>query len=395
MQDHRSLGNNMDLFHVQEEAAGSVFWHPQGWKLFKTIEHYITAKLEDNGYEEIRTPQLFRNDLWIASGHWSKFRDNMFVIKSDEDDNYEYGIKPMSCPGHVQVFNQKIRSYKDLPLRLAEYGLCHRNEPSGSLNGLMRVRQFTQDDAHIFCSEDQINSESVKFCELLQQVYEDFGFSQVKVAFSTRPALRAGTDEQWNKAESALREAANMAGLVDIVEQPGEGAFYGPKLEFVLTDSLGREWQCGTLQCDFVLPDRLGASFIAEDGSKNTPVMLHRAILGSFERFIAILLEHHQGILPLQFAPTQLVICAVSDMFLDYAKETVDFLGKPQYNNRVVLDNTSGTVGAKVKKQLNNRVPLIGVVGQREQDNKTVSIRTHNSSEQKVYSWNQALALLI
>jgi len=394
MKDHRELGNIMDLFHVQEEAAGSVFWHPQGWKLFKTIEHYITAKLEANGYEEIRTPQLFRNDLWKTSGHWDKFRDNMFVIQSDEDDQYEYGIKPMSCPGHVQVFNQRIRSYKDLPLRLAEYGLCHRNEPSGALNGLMRVRQFTQDDAHIFCSEEQINEESVKFCQLLQQVYDDFGFSQVKVAFSTRPEIRAGTDEQWDKAEAALREAAAMAGLTDIVEQPGEGAFYGPKLEYILTDSLGREWQCGTLQCDFVLPDRLGAGFISEDGSKKIPVMLHRAILGSFERFIAILLEHHQGVLPIPFAPTQMVVCTVADSFLEYATNTVDFLNSSLYNGRIALDSSSGTVSSKVKKYLDKKVPLIGVVGQREEENGTIAIREHGTKGQKVYSWNEALTLL-
>ena len=287
--DHRKLGREMNLFHVQEEAVGSVFWHPKGWVMFRQIENYIRERLEKAGYVEVKTPQLVDRVLWEKSGHWEKFRENMFVSQSDEDRIL--AIKPMNCPCHVQIFNQDLKSYRQLPLRMAEFGSCHRNESSGSLHGIMRVRAFTQDDAHIFCEEDQINFETIAFCELLKSVYKDFGFEDVKVKFSTRPEKRAGSDETWDRAEAALSEAVKVAGL-ECEMNPGEGAFYGPKLEFTLVDAVGREWQCGTLQVDFILPERLDAHYVASDGTRKRLVMLHRAILGSFERFIGILIEN-------------------------------------------------------------------------------------------------------
>ena len=297
--DHRKLGRELDLFHLQEEAVGSVFWHPKGWTLYRAIERYMRRRLESAGYQEVRTPQLLDRSLWEASGHWENFRENMFIAESR--DERVLAVKPMNCPGHVQIFRNRLRSYRELPLRLAEFGSCHRNEPSGALHGIMRVRAFTQDDAHIFCTEQQVTQEAIAFCELLLSVYRDFGFDEVAVKLATRPATRAGSDAVWDVAERDLEEAVKAAGL-SYTLNPGEGAFYGPKLEFVLRDALGRDWQCGTLQLDFVMPERLGALYIGEDGGRHRPVMLHRAILGSFERFIGILIEHYAGNFPLWLA---------------------------------------------------------------------------------------------
>jgi len=319
--DHRRLGREMDLFHMQEEAQGSVFWHDKGLKLYRKVETYIRDRLDAAGYQEVRTPQLVDRVLWEKSGHWEKFRENMFTTTPDEDDPEKVlALKPMNCPCHVQIFRLGSKSYRDLPLRMAEFGCCHRNEPSGGLHGIMRVRQFIQDDAHIFCTEDQIVSETKIFCDLLKSVYKDFGFTDILVKFSDRPEVRAGSDEIWDKAEAALREAAEEAGLA-LEVNPGEGAFYGPKLEFVLRDAIGRDWQCGTLQADFVLPERLDASYMGEDGEKHRPVMLHRAILGSLERFIGILIENYAGRLPLWLSPVHAVVCTITNDADDYAHE--------------------------------------------------------------------------
>jgi threonyl-tRNA synthetase len=317
--DHRRLGRELDLFHQQEEAAGSVFWHPKGWTLYRIIENYVRRRLEGSGYVEVRTPQLVDRSLWEASGHWEKFGENMYTV-ADEDDHRVLALKPMNCPCHVQIFRQHLHSYRDLPLRMAEFGSCHRKEPSGALHGIMRVRAFTQDDAHIFCTEDQITAESIAFCDLLRSVYRDFGFEEVAVKFSDRPAKRAGSDAVWDKAEAALKTAVEAAGLPYTLN-PGEGAFYGPKLEFVLRDALGRDWQCGTLQVDFVLPERLDASYIGEDGQRHRPVMLHRAILGSLERFIAILIEQYAGRFPLWLAPVQAAVLTITSDADAYAEE--------------------------------------------------------------------------
>ncbi|HUJ96848.1 MAG TPA: threonine--tRNA ligase, partial [Stellaceae bacterium] len=318
--DHRRLGRELDLFHQQEEAVGSVFWHPKGWTLYRTIESYLRGRLERAGYVEVKTPQLIDRSLWVASGHWEKFRHAMFTVR-DEDEGKErvLAVKPMNCPGHVQIFRQHLHSYRELPLRLAEFGSCHRNEPSGALHGIMRVRAFTQDDAHIFCTEAQITAETVAFCDLLRSVYRDFGFPEMTVKFSDRPPVRAGTDDVWDQMEGALKAATEAAGL-PFVLNPGEGAFYGPKLEFVLRDAIGRDWQCGTLQVDFVLPERLDASYIGEDGQRHRPVMLHRAILGSMERFIAILIEQYAGRLPLWLAPVQAVVATITSEADAYAE---------------------------------------------------------------------------
>src|SRR5579863_9960590 len=317
--DHRRLGRELDLFHQQEEAVGSVFWHPKGWMLFRTIEAYMRRRLDNAGYVEVKTPQLVDRVLWEQSGHWEKFRQNMFTVR-DEDDDRTLALKPMNCPGAVQIFRQGLKSYRDLPLRMGEFGYCHRNEPSGALHGIMRVRAFTQDDAHIFCTEEQINAESVRFCDLLRAIYKDFGFEDVTVKFSDRPAVRAGSDETWDRAEQALVRATEAAGLPYTLN-PGEGAFYGPKLEFVLRDAIGRDWQCGTLQVDFVLPERLDATYIGEDGQRHRPVMLHRAIFGSMERFIAILIEHYAGKFPLWLAPVQVMAATITSDADAYAEE--------------------------------------------------------------------------
>ncbi|HCI19839.1 MAG TPA: threonine--tRNA ligase, partial [Alphaproteobacteria bacterium] len=319
--DHRKLGKQLNFFHLQEEAVGSVFWHPKGWTMYREIEAYVRRRLESDGYDEVKTPQLVDRALWEASGHWDKFRENMFT--ADAEDDRTLALKPMNCPCHVQIFRQGIKSYRDLPLRMAEFGSCHRNEPSGALHGIMRVRAFTQDDAHIFCTEDQITAESVKFCALLQSIYADFGFEEVRVKFSDRPEVRAGEDDVWDRAESALTDATKAARL-ETTLNPGEGAFYGPKLEFVLRDAIGRDWQCGTLQVDFVLPERLDAEYVAEDGSRRRPVMLHRAILGSMERWIGIIIEQFAGRMPPWLAPVQVVVASITDSANDYAQKVAD-----------------------------------------------------------------------
>ena len=322
--DHRKLGKELNLFHLQEEAVGSVFWHKKGWSIYLEIESYMRRRLNKT-YEEVKTPQVIDRSLWEKSGHWDKFQEHMFMAKGD--DEKVLALKPMNCPGHVQIYKQGLKSYKDLPIRMAEFGSCHRNEPSGALHGIMRVRQFTQDDAHIFCMNSQITSECVKFCELLQQIYKDFGFAELKVKFSDRPSIRAGDDTTWDKAEKALIVAIEAAGI-SYTLNPGEGAFYGPKLEFVLTDAIGRDWQCGTLQVDFVLPERLGAYYVDVDGNKKHPVMLHRAILGSLERWIGILIEQYSGRMPLWLSPIQVMVCSIVDSTNDYIHEIKNKLDK-------------------------------------------------------------------
>ena len=378
--DHRKIGKQLGLFHIQEEATGSVFWHENGWIVYREIENYIRARLEKDGYFEVKTPQLVDRTLWEKSGHWDKFRENMFIAESE---HRTLAVKPMNCPCHVQIFNQELTSYKQLPLRMAEFGSCHRNEPSGALHGIMRVRAFTQDDAHIFCEEDQINSETIKFCNLLTSVYKDFGFEDVKVKFSTRPEVRAGSDEVWDKAEKALEDAVKAAGIKYEVN-PGEGAFYGPKLEYTLVDAIGREWQCGTIQADFVLPERLDANYIAKDGSKQRPVMLHRAILGSFERFIGILIENYAGKLPLWLSPVQMVVATITNDSDDYAKEVVEKLKAQGF--RVKSDLDSQKINYKIREHSLQKVPYILAVGKREAENNSVAVRTLGKEGQKVMS---------
>lgn len=373
--DHRRLGRELDLFHLQEEAIGSVFWHPKGWQLWRTVEAYLRDRLEHAHYREVRTPQLVDRSLWEKTGHWDNYRANMFIAESEER---MLAVKPMNCPCHILIYKQGIKSYRDLPLRLAEFGACHRNEPSGALHGLMRVRAFTQDDAHIFCMEEQINSETVAFCALLQSVYADFGFTDVKVKFSDRPPQRAGTDEAWDRAEEALRLAAAEAGL-DVIPNPGEGAFYGPKLEFVLRDAIGRDWQCGTLQVDYCLPERLDAEYVKDDGTKGRPVMLHRAILGSFERFLGILIEHHAGKLPLWLAPVQAVAMGITDRHAGYVQEAADFL--KNQGLRVETDLRNEKVGFKIREHTLQRVPLMLVAGDREVESRSFSVRTRDGAD--------------
>ena len=378
--DHRKIGREMDLFHIQEEAVGSVFWHPKGWTIYREIENYIRTKLEKNNYVEVKTPQMVDKILWEKSGHWEKFRENMFVAESEDRT---LAIKPMNCPCHVQIFNQELKSYRQLPLRMAEFGSCHRNESSGSLHGIMRVRAFTQDDAHIFCEESQINSETVAFCKLLKEVYSDFGFENVKVKFSTRPEKRAGSDETWDKAEAALAEAVKVAGL-DCEINPGEGAFYGPKLEFTLVDAIKREWQCGTLQVDFILPERLDASYIASDGSKKRPVMLHRAVLGTFERFIGILIENCAGKFPLWLSPTQMVVATITNDSDGYAAEVVEKLKAQGF--RVESDFDAQKINAKIREHSLKKVPYILAIGKKEAEDGSVSVRKFGEESQKVMS---------
>lgn len=370
--DHRRLGRELDLFHFQEEAAGSVFWHASGWCLYRLLEEYMRGRLTQSGYQEIKTPQLLSKRLWEQSGHWEKFRSDMFTVQAIGEP-LDLAIKPMNCPGHVQVYKQGVKSYRDLPLRLAEFGACHRYEPSGALHGLLRVRAFTQDDAHIFCTEPQIEAETRSFCDLLQSIYADFGFQTVSVKFSDRPPVRAGSDEVWDRAEDALERAARSAG-VDLTRNPGEGAFYGPKLEFVLRDAIGRDWQCGTLQVDFVLPERMGAEYVDENGMRQRPVMLHRAILGSFERFIGILIEHHAGKLPPWLSPVQAVVIAVTSGQSDYAQQVQSQLQSQGY--RVRLDLRNETVGYKIRDNTLKRIPYLLVVGKSEQGNGEVAVRS-------------------
>ncbi|MBT3793585.1 MAG: threonine--tRNA ligase [Rhodospirillales bacterium] len=382
--DHRRLGRSMGLFHMQEEAMGSIFWHPKGWQLYRTVESYIRERLEAENYVEVKTPTLVDRGLWEASGHWEKFREHMFTAESEER---VLALKPMNCPCHVQIFRQGIKSYRDLPLRMAEFGSCHRNEPSGALHGLMRVRAFTQDDAHIFCTEDQITSETKSFCDLLLSVYRDFGFTDVVVKFSDRPEVRAGEDSVWDKAEGALREAVDAAGL-ETTLNAGEGAFYGPKLEFVLRDAIGRDWQCGTLQVDFVLPERLDASYVGEDGARHRPVMLHRAILGSLERFIGILIEEHAGAFPLWLAPVQVAIATITSDGDDYALEVFDTLSKA--GMRCFLDVSNEKIGYKVREHSHAKVPVILAIGKREAENRTVAVRRLGSKAQEVLALDDA-----
>ena len=387
--DHRRLGKEMNLFHLQEEAVGSVFWHPKGWQLYRTVERYIRKRLEAADYVEVKTPQLIDRSLWEASGHWEKFREHMFTAVSDDDRIL--AVKPMNCPAHVQIFRQGQTSYRDLPLRMAEFGACHRNEPSGALHGLMRVRAFTQDDAHIFCTEDQINSETVIFCELLSSVYKDLGFEDFVVKFSDRPEVRAGTDETWDKAEAALKEAVEIAGL-KYSPNPGEGAFYGPKLEFVLRDAIGRDWQCGTLQVDFVLPERLDASYIGEDDKRHRPVMLHRAIIGSFERFLAILIEHYGGRFPLWLAPVQVAVAPITSDADDYGRKVQAALKSAGLRTEIDLRNEK--INYKIREHSLAKVPVIAVVGRREAEEGKVALRRLGSKEQQILSLEDAVALL-
>ncbi|MEE8544445.1 MAG: threonine--tRNA ligase [Alphaproteobacteria bacterium] len=386
--DHRRLGREMGLFHFQEEAPGMVFWHPKGWALYRVVEGYMRAKLEKAGYVEVNTPQLVSRSLWEASGHWEKFGEHMFTAEAEERI---YALKPMNCPCHVQIFRQGLKSYRDLPLRMAEFGSCHRREPSGALHGLLRARNFIQDDAHIFCTEAQITEESKDFCNLLMGIYRDFGFTDVIVNFADRPPVRVGEDEVWDRAEAALKEAVAATDL-EVHLNPGEGAFYGPKLEFVLRDAIGREWQCGTLQVDFVLPERLDASYIGEDGARHRPVMLHRAILGSLERFIGVLIEHYAGRLPLWLAPLQVVVATITRDGDAFAQTVVERLGAAGL--RAELDLRNEKINRKVREHSLAKVPLIIAIGKREAGDGTVSIRRLGHKGQEVVALDEAVARL-
>lgn len=392
--DHRKLGKELDLFHFQDEAAGSVFWHPKGWTLYRAVETYISRRIEAAGYAEVHTPQLYDSSLFKASGHWDMYGDNMFKIpvKTKDDEEVKWlGLKPMNCPGHVQVFKQGIKSYRDLPLRLAEFGNCHRNEAHGAMHGLIRVRQFVQDDAHIFCTEDQIQSESVAFCELLRSVYADFGFEVARVRLADRPPVRAGSDEIWDKAEKALHGALKASGLPYDMN-PGDGAFYGPKIEFYLKDAIGREWQCGTLQVDFNMPVTLDATYIGEDGQKHRPVMLHRAILGSMHRFIGVLIEHYEGRFPLWLAPVQAAVCTITNDADAYAEEVLRVLTAAGL--RVQIDTRPEKINAKIREHSLQKIPLILVIGKKEAEQKTVALRRLGGEAQLIMPLTEAAAQL-
>ncbi|CAI3926733.1 Threonyl-tRNA synthetase (ThrS) (PDB:1NYQ) [Commensalibacter communis] len=388
--DHRRIGKEMDLFHLQEDAAGSIFWHPKGWQLYTNLQNYIQRIQRRYGYVEVRTPQLLDRSLWEASGHWEKFRENMFIA-TVEDEDRTYALKPMNCPCHIQIFNHTLRSYRELPLRMAEFGACHRYEPSGALHGIMRVRSFVQDDAHIFCSEDQITSETAMFVRMLSEVYKDLGFESFRVKFSDRPEKRAGDDSTWDKAENSLKEACKQVGVEFELNQ-GEGAFYGPKLEFVLRDAIGRDWQCGTLQVDYVLPERLKASYIGEDSARHRPVMLHRAIVGSFERFLGILIEQYAGSFPLWLAPVQVVVATIVNDAEDYAQEVVELLQSKGMN--VELDSRNEKINAKIREHSLQHVPVILVVGRKEVEERKVAIRRLGGAAQEVLGLNEAIELL-
>ena len=388
--DHRRIGKDMGLFHIQEEAVGSVFWHPKGWKLYRTVESYMRRRLDAADYQEVKTPQLVDRALWIASGHWEKFREHMFIAQVPDEDKV-LALKPMNCPCHVQIFRQGLRSYRELPLRMAEFGSCHRYEPSGALHGIMRVRAFTQDDAHIFCTETQIASETVRFVELLSSIYRDFGFPEFRIKFSDRPAERVGDDAVWDHAEAALKEACATAG-VDYTLNPGEGAFYGPKLEFVLRDAIGRDWQCGTLQVDFNLPERLDAEYVGEDGARHRPVMLHRAILGSFERFLGILIEQYAGRFPLWLAPVQVVVATIVSDADAYATEVAAALTKAGLAVQTDLSNQK--INAKVREHSLQHVPVLAVVGRKEAEAGTVALRRLGSQAQDVLPLADAVGSL-
>jgi threonyl-tRNA synthetase len=388
--DHRRIGKEMNLFHLEEASAGGVFWHPKGWKLYRHCEDYIRRRIDADGYQEVKTPQLLDRSLWEASGHWEKFREHMFIAQV-EDENKTLALKPMNCPGAVLIFRQGMRSYRELPLRLAEMGSCHRYEPSGALHGLMRVRAFLQDDAHIFCTESQIADETVKFVKLLGSVYADFGFPEFRVKFSDRPTVRAGTDEVWDKAEGALKDACVKAG-VEYTLNPGEGAFYGPKLEFVLRDAIGRDWQCGTWQVDFVVPERLGAEYVGEDGARHTPVMLHRVVFGSFERFLGILIEHYAGRFPLWLAPLQVVVATIVSDADGYAREVATALEAAGITVRVDLGRDK--INAKIREHSVQHVPIIAVVGRKEAESRTVALRRLGGEQQEVLPLAEAVARL-
>lgn len=385
--DHRKIGKQLDLFHLQDEAPGMVFWHPKGWAIWQVIEQYMRRELDIDGYQEIKTPQVVDRSLWEKSGHWDMYGELMFTTHSESRD---YAVKPMNCPCHIQVFNQGLKSYRDLPIRFAEFGSCHRNEPSGSLHGIMRVRNFVQDDAHIFCTEEQLETESVKFIDLVFRVYNKFGFNNVEIKLSTRPEKRVGDDKLWDAAESALATALEHKGLA-FEYQPGEGAFYGPKIEFTLRDSLGRGWQCGTLQLDFNLPERLGASYIAEDGSKKTPVMLHRAALGSLERFIGVLIEHHAGLFPFWLAPVQAVVVNISEKQAEYANSVYEQLKLAGVRAEIDLSNEK--VGYKIRQHSMQKVPYLLVIGDNEVINNQVTVRRQDGSDLGAMSLEEFLGL--
>ncbi|MFK7795711.1 MAG: threonine--tRNA ligase [Gammaproteobacteria bacterium] len=373
--DHRRLGKQMDLFHFQEEAPGMVFWHARGWELFRTVEQYIRDKLATHNYNEVHTPQVLDRSLWEKSGHWDKFGDMIF---STQSESREFAVKPMNCPCHVQLYNQGLKSYRDLPYKIAEFGIVHRNEPSGTLHGLMRARRFVQDDAHIFCTEDQLQQEVAELIDLTFEVYKDFGFDQIELALSTRPEERVGEESLWDQAEASLKVALESKGL-EYVLQPGEGAFYGPKIEFTLRDSLGRRWQCGTIQLDFSMPSRLDADYVSEDGSKKIPVMIHRAILGSLERFIGMLIEHHAGNMPLWLAPIQAVILNITDAQAEYVQNVQKLLTKEGF--RANLDLRNEKIGYKIREHTIQRVPYLLIVGDREVESQSVAVRTRQGED--------------
>ena len=388
--DHRRIGRAMDLFHIQEEGRGMVFWHPKGWTLWKTVEAYMRRRLDAAGYVEVKTPQVLDRSFWEKSGHWEKYRPNMFVCETVEDE--VLSLKPMNCPGHLQIFNFGQRSYRDLPLRMAEFGACHRYEPSGSLHGLMRVRGFTQDDAHIFCREDQIEAETEAFVRLTQSIHADFGMVAQHVALATRPEIRAGSDEFWDKAEATLLSASRKAGVEPVIAE-GDGAFYAPKLDFVVKDAIGRSWTCGTLQLDYVLPERLGAEYVAADGSKQRPVMLHRAILGSFERFIGILIENYGGAFPLWLSPVQVVIATITSDADDYARTVAERLTKAGL--RVETDLRNEKINYKVREHSLGKVPVIAVIGRKEAELGQLALRRLGSQDQTVVSLDEAVTMLV
>lgn len=388
--DHRRLGKEMDLFHFQEEAQGAPFWHPKGWQIYLQLQNYIRQRLKYVGYQEINTPLVVDRKLWEASGHWEKFHEHMYLVTAEGEERIS-GLKPMNCPCHIQVFNQGLKSYRDLPMRFAEFGCCHRYEHSGALHGLMRVRQMVQDDGHIFCTQDQIGSETKNFFDLLQSVYTDLGFEQIHVRFSDRPEVRSGDDATWDKAEEALRSAIESTG-VPYVMNPGEGAFYGPKLEFVLKDAIGREWQCGTFQLDFILPERLGATYIGEDGQKHIPVMIHRAVLGTFERFTGILIEHYAGKLPLWLAPIQVVIATITNDFDAYALDIVESLEK--MGLRVETDFRNEKISYKIREHSHKKIPYILTVGAKEVAEKTIAVRKLGASTQETLALADVVATL-
>ena len=387
--DHRKLGRELQLFHLQDEAVGSVFWHPHGYTLWRVLEHYVRERLQESGYVEVKSPLLLDRTLWEKTGHWDNYRENMFIAESEDR---MLAVKPMNCPGHVLIYKQGIKSYRDLPLRIAEFGACHRNEPSGALHGLMRVRGFTMDDAHIFCTEEQVPAETKSFCDLVMSMYADFGFTDVRIKFADRPPQRAGSGAVWDHAEGVLKAAVEATGL-EYSLNPGEGAFYGPKLEFVLRDAIGRDWQCGTLQIDLVLPELLEAEYVAEDGSRRRPVMLHRAILGSFERFIGILIEHYAGKFPTWLAPVQAVVMTITDRQQEFVKEAAEFLNNQGVRTQIDLRNEK--VGYKIREHTLARVPFLLVAGDREVDSRSLAVRTRSGEDLGAMPLAQVAARII